>query len=145
MYKTEKQLQQACYLHFHNTYPELRKCLFMAKNEGSAANYRGMGLVPGVADLCGCINGLFVSFELKLDGTRHEVKRLREQLQWRDQIITNGGFHSFVWDSDQFATTLKAIINGHVAREQTHIRVLHPLAVIVKAARKNTKTAKLNF
>ena len=53
---SELRLQQICYMHFNNTYPNLRGLFFRIKNEGtnriSGAIGKATGIIPGVADSC---------------------------------------------------------------------------------------------
>lgn len=62
----------------------------------------------GFPDLLMCINGLFVSAELKVNGnTLSEAQKI-----WASRIITAGGIHFVATNLDEFVCKLQSIMGG---------------------------------
>jgi hypothetical protein len=88
---TETQLQARCFQWAHNTYPQIRGCLFSVPNGGTrhareALTLKATGLTPGIPDLL-LVWPILAGFELKTDtGTLSpEQKRIHEI--WRAKGI----------------------------------------------------------
>jgi hypothetical protein len=110
---TEQQLQFKIVTNFHNLYPEQRGMLIEINNSTNKGAFRkGMGLVKGAADLIFISpSGVVFTFELKAPGARHNVKHLREQLEWAKKINSKALSKAFfIFDLKQFFTIIIAIL-----------------------------------
>ena len=96
-------LQQKCYKYFHNTYPELRGCMWRVENERVRSRYEMMiaistGLVSGVADLNFIHNGTFHAIELKTEKGRQS----KSQLEWQKKVEQQGAKYHVIRSFEQF-------------------------------------------
>ena len=104
-------LQQKCYKWWHNTYPELRGCLWRIENERKRSKYEQMiakstGLVSGVADLNMLYNGVFYGIELKTETGRQSDS----QAKWQRGIEAQGGKYIIIRSEDEFKEFIIEII-----------------------------------
>lgn len=144
----EDRLQYDCVTWFNNTYKDKRGMLLEINNKTNKGAYRkGLGLVKGASDLMLIeprnLSVLFI--ELKVNGSRHDVKHLKNQCDWLHKM--NGGFFgTFVFSEEQF----KALIQGFYLRisQKTgfYSQISKPLSY-VKTVTENakTKTVKLDY
>ena len=51
---------------------------------------KGLGMVAGVSDLI-YFKETFCGLEVKVKGTRHSAKHIKQQLEWGKKITENGG------------------------------------------------------
>jgi len=83
---TETKLQSEIAITFSQRYPEKKGQLFHVSNERSnktqAYLARSIGIVPGVADFIYFSSDFNIATELKVKGSRHEVARIKKQLEW---------------------------------------------------------------
>jgi hypothetical protein len=83
---TETKLQSEIAITFSQKYPEKSGQLFHISNERSnktqAYLARSIGIIPGVADFIYFSKDFNVATELKIKGSRHEVARIKKQIQW---------------------------------------------------------------
>lgn len=83
---TETKLQSLIVIKFSQKYPEKSGQLFHVSNERSnktqAFLARGIGIIPGVADLIFISKKFNVATELKIEGSRHKVATVRNQIEW---------------------------------------------------------------
>lgn len=108
---SEAKLQQDCYLHFHNSYPELRGTLWMvhnnAKDARQGAILKGMGMVKGVSDLMFLHDKTLYCIELKTEQGRLSP----EQKQWGEQIVAQGGWYVVIRTLKDFCNFVQAVLN----------------------------------
>ena len=107
---TEERLQQDIYLHFHNSYPDLRGLLCYnlnnSKNKIDGSRNRSLGLQPGRSDLVFYYSGMAHHIEIKLP----EGRQSDAQKRWQ-QLIEKHGFKYYVIRSlDEFKELLKCIM-----------------------------------
>ena len=110
----EMKLQQECYLHFHNNYPDLRGCLWRVENERKRNKYEQMiakstGLVSGVADLNMIYAGRFYGIELKVG----DNKQSKSQIQWQKTIQKQGGSYIVIRNLEEFQAFLHRILSTY--------------------------------
>lgn len=83
---TETKLQSLIAITFSQKYPEKSGQLFHVSNERSnrttAFIARSIGIIPGVADFIFFSKKFNVAIELKIKGSRHEISRIKKQLEW---------------------------------------------------------------
>lgn len=88
---TEDQLQAACFQWAHNTYPEIRGCLFSVPNGGTrnpreAITLKATGLIPGIPDLL-LVWPRLIGFELKTSTGTVSTTQKRIHDIWREKGI----------------------------------------------------------
>ena len=106
-------LQQQVYKWFHNTYPELRGCLWKVENERKRNKYEQMiakstGLVSGVADLNWLYKGVFYGIELKTP-TGSQTK---SQKQWERVMTQQGGIYVLIRSLEEFQGFVGGVLGG---------------------------------
>lgn len=90
--QTEDSLQQDFFLWHHRTFPQFRGQLFhipngKARSKREAAILKGMGVVPGIPDLCYVFRGRAHFIEVKAQGgalspkQRKVIEQLRQQAE----------------------------------------------------------------
>ena len=104
-------LQQQVYKWFHNTYPELRGCLWKVENERKRTKYEQMiakstGLVAGVADLNMLYGGVFYGIELKTP-TGSQTK---SQIEWERSITEQGGIYVLIRSLEEFQGFVEGVV-----------------------------------
>ena len=109
--QSEAALQQQCFNHFWNTYPDLRKLLFSVPNEGAGTAKRGkllkmMGLVAGVSDMLLIYKGTVYCLELK---TEYGYQS-KSQKDWERRVRAQGVMYKVIYNFEQFKSTIKDII-----------------------------------
>ena len=102
-HKSENRIQQEMYMWFHNTYPDLRGCLFHVPNGGARSRREGalfkeIGVVPGVADLFFMYEGTTTLIEVK----NALGKQSKKQLDWEVLMRTNGFEYYIVRTLEEF-------------------------------------------
>lgn len=84
----EEKLQSDVAIQFSQRHPEKSGQLFHISNERNnkiqAYKAKAIGIIPGVADMLYFSNDFNVATELKVPGTRHEVSRIKKQIQWAE-------------------------------------------------------------
>ena len=91
----EHKLQSQCVLWFSQQFPERRGKLWANFSEQSAmeaSQKLSLGLVKALPDLMYLEWGELIGVELKAQGSRHNVKHLREQCQWLIKFPAAGCF-----------------------------------------------------
>jgi hypothetical protein len=82
----EEKLQSLIATEFSQKHPEKSGQLFHVSNERNnkiqAFKARSIGIIPGVADFIFFSKDFNIATELKIKGSRHEVARVKKQLQW---------------------------------------------------------------
>lgn len=93
-YATEEQLQSACTMWFHNTFPSERKMLFHVDNNSwnkiIGARKKALGVCAGVSDLILIIRKEVVFIEMKLPRGSHS----EEQEDFHNKVSDRG--HMYV-------------------------------------------------
>ena len=145
---SEKNLQFDIVMHFHNTYRDQRGMLFEVNNStDKGASRKGQGLVKGVSDLVYCApNGRMIGLELKEDSSRHNVKHLREQLNWAVKLHNQGGASFFVFTLEEFKSLMirfSGSIDNYYIGWICRRNLEHMETIISKAEIKGLKTVKL--
>lgn len=139
----EERLQFDIVTWFRNNKKNQRGSLFATLNENSKGkNQKGIGLHSGVSDLIYQMpNGLMSGIELKILGTRHELKHLKEQYYFLEGVIARGGYGLFIYSLDQF----KEFIEGseEVKDYMCMISMYEMASIISKGEEKGSKTVKL--
>ena len=83
---TEQQLQSKIAVAHSQQNPEQWGQLFHVANERSHAKQafiaKSIGIVPGVSDFLYISKKFNVATELKVDGRRHDLARIKKQLEW---------------------------------------------------------------
>lgn len=96
---SEDQFQAQCYQWAHNTYPQIRGCLFSVPNGGTrnpreAMTLRSTGLTPGIPDLL-LVWPRLIGFELKTaTGTISPAQKRIHEI-WRSRGIPVHVIRSF--------------------------------------------------
>jgi hypothetical protein len=82
----ETKLQSLITIKFSQKYPKKSGQLFHVPNERNhmlqAFKARAIGIIPGVADFLFFSKSFNVATELKIEGSRHKVATLRNQIKW---------------------------------------------------------------
>lgn len=144
---SEQQLQFKIVTTFHNRFPEHRGMLLEINNSTNKGAYRkGMGLVKGASDLLFISpEGYVFTFELKENGSRHEVKHLQRQLDWARKI--NGkvnGAAFFIFGEDQFFRIMDLILQDLKIRYCCEAgNSLRAIGIFIEEAA--TKTVKIQY
>lgn len=93
---TEEKLQSTIAIEFSQRHPEKRGQLFHVSNERNnkiqAFKARSIGIVPGVADFIYFSKDFNIATELKTIGSRHEVSRIKKQVEWAKVWEQEGNF-----------------------------------------------------
>lgn len=116
----EKKLQCELVVWFSQEYPQLRGLLFEANNDTynvkHAMKRRSMGMISGVSDLIFIIpkNGRIAGIELKAENSVHNKQHVKNQLEWGEKIITNGGYYLITSSFVKAKNFIKWLINNHV-------------------------------
>lgn len=109
---THDRLQGDCFQWFHNSYPELRKLLWMnfnnPKNKIQGAHLKAIGLVKGVHDLLFYYQGKLVGFEIKVD----RDKLSDDQRKFGAQIESQGGQWYEIRSLEQFQQIVLDLLNS---------------------------------
>ncbi len=116
-YKSENRIQQECYMWFHNTFPELRGCLFAVPNGGARSPIEGKlfketGVVPGVSDMLLMVDSRTTCFELK-NALGHQS---RKQVAWQKQIESKGFDYHLIRDLNTFKEIVDKLICAQYKR-----------------------------
>lgn len=118
---THNQLQQQCWMHLWNEYPQSRYSAWHTKNEAipakgeSKKDYvirrsqdKAVGLLPGVWDIVFYRKKVLHIFEIKVGND----KLSKEQLRFEKQTLDNGGRSYVISDLDMFKKIIKSILYG---------------------------------
>ena len=83
---TEEKLQSNIVISHNNNYPQQWGQLFHVANERAhklqAYKAKSIGIVSGVADLIYISKKRKVATELKIDGSRHDLAKIKKQIKW---------------------------------------------------------------
>lgn len=95
--KSEAQLQSQCYLYVYNNHPQLRGRLFATfqetRNSIEGGLKRSLGLYAGVGDMALIDEkGRYISIEMKLPSTNHDVAHLKAQSHFLINVPYKGYF-----------------------------------------------------
>lgn len=114
-------LQQQCWQHLWNTYPQSRYLVWHTKNEAipypgeSKKQYiirrsqdKAKGLLPGVWDLVFYWKGVLHLFDIKVGKDRLSD----DQIRFRDQVVSQGGRAYVIEELVTFIEATKNIFNG---------------------------------
>ena len=114
-------LQQQCWVHLWNTYPESRYSCWHTKNEDipdksetkkeyiiRRSQDKAIGLLPGVYDLVLYWKGVLHIFDIKVG----KDKFSEQQLRFRDAIIKQGGKDYEIKLLEDFITFTKNIFEN---------------------------------
>jgi hypothetical protein len=117
---SHNQLQQKCWQHLWNTYPESRYLCWHTKNEDiphkgeTKQSYivrrsqdKAIGLLPGVWDLVFYWKTCLYIFDVKVG----KDKLSENQIRFRDNVISQGGQAHEINELDQFIIITKQIFN----------------------------------
>ena len=112
--KSEDAIQHECYVWFHNTYKELRGCLFAVPNGGARSALQGKifkmtGVVAGVSDMLFMHKGKTYCFELKNEIGEQSDK----QIKWQKTIEDQGFAYFIIRDLNTFQAIINSIIKLH--------------------------------
>jgi hypothetical protein len=107
----EAQLQQICFIYFHNNYPKLRGLLFHVDNNSIDARVgrdkRSLGVTAGVSDFLFIYKGTVYCIEMKTEtGIQKEVQK-----EWQELVEGQGICYVIVRSLDSFINVIKAIVN----------------------------------
>lgn len=96
---TEDQLQAKCFQWAHNTYPQIRGCLFSVPNGGTrnvreAMTLKSTGLTPGIPDLL-LVWPRLIGFEMKTESGRLSDAQKRIHEIWASRGISVVVIRSF--------------------------------------------------
>lgn len=102
-FKTEEQLQAACFQWFDKTYPQYRKTLFAVPNGGlrdkrTANTLKATGVVAGVSDLIWVLPVNVEFIELKLPGKVQQ----EEQLKFEAKVTKLGHKYTIIYSLRRF-------------------------------------------
>ena len=115
--KTEDEIQYECYIWFHNTYKDLRGCLFAVPNGGARSALQGKifkmtGVVAGVSDMLFMYNGVTYCFELKTNIGKQSEKQI-----WWQEVVQKQGFQYFIIrDLNTFQQIINSILRVPATR-----------------------------
>ena len=109
--KSEDERQHECYIWFHNTYPNLRGCLFAVPNGGARSALQGKifkmtGVVPGVSDMIFLYNKVAYLLEFKTDIGIQSPK----QIAWQKTMEKQGFAYFIIRDLNLFQQIIKSIV-----------------------------------
>lgn len=117
VFANEGQLQHAIVKWFSQSYPDLSGCFCAVHNEagsrkGASINI-SKGVYPGASDLVFFYEGLFAWIELKHEGSRHDLQRVKNQLKFGMNVIKHDGFFLITYEIDM----CKIFINSLLSRD----------------------------
>jgi len=114
---TEQKLQHNLIMKFSQKHPEQRGLLFEVNNDTvnmkHAVKRRSMGMIAGVSDLvyvipkCAIIAGI----ELKAEGSTHKTTHIKNQIEWGQKIIDQGGFYLITSSLDNALFFIESLMN----------------------------------
>lgn len=132
----EEQLQSGVAITFSQLHPEKAGQLFHISNERNnkiqAFKARSIGIIPGVADMIYFSKPFNVATELKVPGSRHEVSRIKKQLQWAKVWEREGNIWRLCTTIDEAISCYNGDFKGKTRKE-------------VKELIKNIKTKTVKF
>lgn len=119
---SHNRLQQECWQHLWNVYPQSRYACWHTKNEDipypneTKQSYiirrsrdKAVGLLPGVWDLVLYWKGVLYLFDIKMGkDTLSDA-----QIRFRDKVLENGGQACVIEDLHTFELVTKVIFHGH--------------------------------
>lgn len=87
---SENRLQSDIIREFSELYPEKRGQLFHVPNQRNhklqAFQARSLGIFPGVSDLIYLSYNNIKCIELKIEGSRHKVSHIEQQIEWAKTV-----------------------------------------------------------
>lgn len=132
----EEKLQSDIAIRFSQLYPEKSGQLFHVSNERNnqiqAFKARAIGIIPGVADFLFFSKDFNIATELKLPGSRHEVSRIRKQIEWAEVWIREGNVWRLCSTVEEAISCYEGDFKGKTVKE-------------VKKMIKNVKTKTIKF
>ena len=147
---TEDRLQFDCVKWFHNSVTEERGFLCRTENKtNKGARDLGLGMVKGMSDLRYTDkNGTTILFELKAQDSRHDVKKLKEQLNFIERHELRGAVGFFIFELDQFKTVMANIVPSGIndlAIAMSNLSKAYIKRMIGESEKINRKTVELHF
>ena len=107
---TESKLQATCYLHWHNTYPDLRGLLCYNLNNSrniiDGNRNKAMGLQAGRSDMVLYYQGQTVHIEFKLPGESQS----KAQRDWQDLVQSHGFRYEVVRSVGEFRKLVEGVV-----------------------------------
>jgi len=132
----EEKLQSDIAIRFSQLYPEKSGQLFHVSNERNnqiqAFKARAIGIIPGVADFLFFSKDFNIATELKLPGSRHEVSRIKKQIEWAEVWIREGNVWRLCSTVEEAISCYEGDFKGKTVKE-------------VKKMIKNVKTKTIKF
>lgn len=132
----EEKLQSDIAIKFSQLYPEKSGQLFHVSNERNnqiqAFKARAIGIIPGVADFLFFSKDFNIATELKLPGSRHEVSRIKKQIEWAEVWIREGNVWRLCSTVEEAISCYEGDFKGKTVKE-------------VKKMIKNVKTKTIKF
>jgi len=132
----EEKLQSDIAIEFSQRYPEKSGQLFHVSNERNnqvqAFKARSIGIIPGVADFLFFSTAFNIATELKTPGSRHEVSRIRKQIEWAEVWTREGNEWRLCQTVQEAISCYEGDFKGKTIKE-------------VKKMIKNIKTKTIKF
>lgn len=117
-YKTEEQLQAACFQWFDGKYPQLRGTLFAVPNGGERVGYAGnrlkaTGVVAGVSDLILVLPLEVMFIEMKIGSG----KQSESQVRFQRMVEKMGHTYHILYSLRTFQEFITTTINTYYAKQ----------------------------
>jgi hypothetical protein len=132
----EEKLQSDIARKHSELYPDKSGQLFHISNERNHAiqafKARAIGIIPGVADFIFFSKKFNVATELKTPGSRHEISRIRKQLEWAKTWEREGNIWRLCITVEEAISCYEGDFKGKTIKE-------------VKKLIKNVKTKTIKF
>ena len=132
----EEKLQSDVAIKFSQLHPEKSGQLFHISNERNnkiqAFKARSIGIIPGVADFIYISKEFNVATELKVKGSRHEVARIKKQVQWGEVWEREGNVWRLCMTEEEAISCYNGDFKGKTIKQ-------------VKKMLKNVKTKTIKF
>lgn len=149
MNNQEARLQYECVKWFRETYPDHKDDIVMIHNEtDKGAYYMSLGMVPGASDLMVFNRDKTLFVELKVEGSYHDLKKLRNQLRFVERRQDGSAKHGgcFLSSFDRFKEfTSYFMENGNLWKGKCRFTIIAMKQMIEKAKEKGNKTAKIEL
>lgn len=108
---TEAQLQNQCFIWFHNTFFEERQMLHNNDNNSynsiEGARKKALGVVKGISDFELILDHAVVFIELKLPG---EVQK-PEQITFQQKVTERGHLYVLIYSFEEFKNFITNVCN----------------------------------
>lgn len=91
---------------FSHAHPNDRGLLWSTRNTTFSGidgqTQLALGMIAGVSDLIHFKDGIFTGIEIKSPNTTHKSAHVKNQLNWGEKIVSNGGRFFIVRSVDEF-------------------------------------------